>query len=125
MQSTFSVVIKHAQQFRNIMNIIQQWTSIVLLQCTTDGITLEALDPCNVSIVKMDLSGNFFGQYTCDHPIAIGLNLEELSKVLSCCDRGESFTLSYTDNADRLRIECTTSFEYFFVVLYFIRIVFL
>ena len=107
--STLTVQLEQPETFVNIIRVIQQWTSLTVLQCNSDGMAIQAMDGCNVSLVQMELSRNFFGQYSCTDSIAIGINIEALMKLLKCCDLSKRLIIETKMGSDVLYIRSATS----------------
>ena len=97
-----------AETIKGILNVIKQWTSNVMLNFNTSGVTLQAMDACQVSIVQMDLSRNFFRNYECVDDMALGVNIDSLLKLLEFSDPSKPLTLQYSEDSDHLQIYSAT-----------------
>ena len=103
--------LQNVQQFHKILKIISQWTSFGMLQCHEDGMTLQALDGSHISIVKMDLSRNFFRDFSCQNPVALGIHIESLCKLLTFCSTDRPIELYYQEHSNIMSIISSTGLK--------------
>lgn len=68
--------------------------------CNDSGIALQAMDNSHVALVSMLLSANAFSPFRCDRNIALGINLNSLTKVLRCAQDKDVLTLKAEDAPD-------------------------
>jgi len=57
------------------------------MQADTEGLKLDALDRSHITFVHLELKSGVFDMYSCDEPLKINVDTEELMKVLK---RGKS-----------------------------------
>jgi len=70
--------------------------------CSTTGISLQAMDSSHVSLVALLLRADGFDHYRCDRNISLGINLSSMGKVLKCCNNDDILTLKSDDQADSM-----------------------
>lgn len=70
--------------------------------CSTTGISLQAMDSSHVSLVGLLLRADGFDHFRCDRNISLGINLGSMGKVLKCCNNDDIVTLKAEDNADAM-----------------------
>ena len=70
--------------------------------CSSTGISLQAMDSSHVSLVALLLRADGFDHYRCDRNISLGINLGSMGKVLKCCNNDDIVTLKAEDNADAM-----------------------
>uniref|UniRef100_A0A8B9GCJ0 DNA sliding clamp PCNA n=1 Tax=Amazona collaria TaxID=241587 RepID=A0A8B9GCJ0_9PSIT len=68
------------------------------------GISLQSMDSSHVSLVQLTLRSEGFDTYRCDRNIAMGVNLNSMSKILKCAGNEDIITLRAEDNADTLAL---------------------
>mgnify|MGYP003734385031 CR=1 FL=1 len=68
--------------------------------CSTTGISLQAMDSSHVSLVGLLLRADGFDHFRCDRNISLGINLGSMGKVLKCCNNDDIVTLKADDQAD-------------------------
>merc|ERR1719424_582957 len=69
--------------------------------CSTTGVSVQAMDSRHVSLVALLLSDGF-DHYRCDSSTSLGINLGSMGKVLKCCNNDDMVTLKSDDNADAM-----------------------
>ncbi|XP_071952777.1 proliferating cell nuclear antigen-like [Antedon mediterranea] len=70
--------------------------------CTSTGITMQAMDSSHVSLVTCLLQADGFEQYRCDRNVSISINLATMSKILKCASNDDIITLEAEDKPDNL-----------------------
>jgi proliferating cell nuclear antigen len=70
--------------------------------CSTTGISLQAMDSSHVSLVALLLRADGFDHFRCDRNISLGINLTSMGKVLKCCNNDDIITLKSDDQADSM-----------------------
>jgi len=72
------------------------------LECTSDGISLQAMDTSHVALVSLLLKHDSFEHYRCDKSIQLGINLSNLSKILKSAENEDTIFLKADDDGDKL-----------------------
>ena len=57
------------------------------------GISIQAMDFSHVALVCLNLSMEGFETYRCDSNIVLGVNIQNLAKVMKLADPSDSVTL--------------------------------
>jgi len=70
--------------------------------CSSTGISLQAMDSSHVSLVALLLRADGFDHFRCDRNISLGINLGSMGKVLKCINNDDIVTLKADDNADTM-----------------------
>jgi len=70
--------------------------------CSTTGISLQAMDSSHVSLVALLLRADGFDHFRCDRNLSLGINLTSMGKVLKCCNNDDIVTLKADDQADTM-----------------------
>ena len=89
----------------DIIGIISELVTEVRLKINTEGMSLTAIDPANVSMVHFKMPSSLFSQYDIEKEEVLGINLENLRAVLRRCNLGSSLTLSKVDNVLKIGIQ--------------------
>lgn len=96
----FEAKIEKASILKKIIEAIKELVTDAKFECTTSGINLQAMDSAHVSLVVLNLRAEGFEEYRCDRNISMGLNLDNMSKVLKCAGNDDSVTLRTDDDCD-------------------------
>lgn len=96
----FEAKIEKASVLKKIIEAIKELVTDAKFECTSSGISLQALDAAHVSLIALNLSAEGFEDYRCDRNISLGLNLENASKILKCAGNDDSVILRADDDCD-------------------------
>lgn len=69
-------------------------------ECSSTGITLQAMDTSHVALITMMLRSDGFEHYRCDTSRTLGISVANLAKVLKCAGNDDVVTLRAQDDAD-------------------------
>lgn len=72
--------------------------------CNDTGIGLQAMDSSHVALVSMLLRTESFSPYRCDRTVALGLNLNSLTKVLKAAQNEDTLQIQASDSPDTLSL---------------------
>ena len=70
-------------RFVQVVDAIKDLVQDCNFDCNDSGIALQAMDNSHVALVSMLLSASAFQPFRCDRNIALGINLNSLTKVRS------------------------------------------
>jgi len=87
---------------KKIMDSIKELVTEANFDCSSTGITLQAMDSSHVSLVALFLRAEGFQQYRCDRNISLGISLASMSKVLKCAGNDDIITLKAEDSGDSI-----------------------
>ena len=87
-----------------VVEIISELVTEVRMKVNESGLSITAMDPANVSMVKFVLPKSSFSMFETDNEV-LGINLESLKSVLKRCSLGSSLNISKEDNL--IKLKCT------------------
>lgn len=96
----FEAKIDKAATLKKIVEAVKELVTDAKFECTSSGVSLQAMDASHVSLVQLLLRADGFEDYRCDRNISLGMNLESLSKVLKCAGNDDVVTMRAEDDAD-------------------------
>ena len=100
----FSATLKDVNVLKKIIDSIASLVSEVNLEATPNGLTLQAMDSAHVSLVSLKMNESGFEEYRCDQNVTMGVNLNDLSKVLKMVKSDDKLILSHQNNGESLII---------------------
>ncbi|KAF8821463.1 proliferating cell nuclear antigen PCna1 [Cardiosporidium cionae] len=92
--------IGHATILRRLFDVIKDMVAEVNLDCSEEGIRLQAMDTSHVSLVSLTLEDSGFLHYRCDRERALGLNMPSVCKVFKLCGSNDSVAIHNEDDND-------------------------
>jgi len=93
-------LISHGGILKKLMDAIKDLVTEANFDCSSNGISLQAMDSSHVSLVALMLKSDGFEHYRADRNISLGINITSMSKILKCCSNDDAITLKAEDNAD-------------------------
>jgi len=87
---------------KRLMESIKDLVTDANFDCSSSGISLQAMDSSHVSLVALFLRSEGFEHYRADRNISLGINLSSMSKVLKCSGSDDIITLKAEDNGDQV-----------------------
>jgi proliferating cell nuclear antigen len=77
----------------SIVSLIEEGTFSI----TKDGVSLKAMDPSGISLVSFSIPNKAFSKYEIDKSATIGLNIDNLSKILNSSRMNEQLVMKEKD----------------------------
>ena len=99
----FEIKIDDAKYWKNCVDSIVSLVDEGSFVLSKEGITLKAMDPSGISMVSFSIPNKAFSKYDVDKQTSIGLNLDNLSKILSSARSGEQLLMK--DASNKLSME--------------------
>ena len=87
-----------------IIEIISELVTEVRIKIDNQGLNITAMDPANVSMVRFVLSKSSFSKFKTGNEV-LGVNLDNLKRILRRCGPGSSFTMEKQDNLLNIQIQ--------------------
>lgn len=94
----FELKIDNAKYWKDCISAIVSLVDEGLFNITKEGITLKAMDPSSISMISFTMPNKSFSKFTVEKPTSIGLNIENLDKMLSRTRDGESLIMKDSEN---------------------------
>jgi len=94
--------VKQASVLKKLLDAIKELVTDGNLDCSDEGIALQAMDNSHVALVSLKLVAEQFESYRCDRNMPLGVNLTSLTKILKCAKDNDVVTLKAADDADSL-----------------------
>jgi proliferating cell nuclear antigen len=69
-------------------------------EVSTAGISLQAMDSSHVSLVSLTLRADGFSHFRCDRSFSMGMNLNNMNKMLKCAGNDDAITMRAEDGSD-------------------------
>ncbi|KAL3321256.1 hypothetical protein Ciccas_000054 [Cichlidogyrus casuarinus] len=107
----FEAKLEKADLWRKVIEAMKDLVQEATLDCTDNGISLQAMDNAHVSLVCLLLRSDGFLEYRCDRNVSLGLNIaryinyhysnfSSTAKILKCAGSTDSITIRAADRAD-------------------------
>lgn len=98
------VRLENPTLFSRVIEIISDLVTEVRIKVNEEGLSITAMDPANVSLVRFMLSRHSFSQFETDEEV-LGVNLDNLKRILKRCGPGSSLILEKKENVLNIQIQ--------------------
>lgn len=71
----FEAKLEKGAVFKKILEAIKELVNEASWECTSSGMSLQAMDTSHVSLVAVNLEGEGFTKFRCDRNMVLGMNL--------------------------------------------------
>ena len=109
---------------KKVLESIKDLVNDANFDCSATGFSLQAMDSSHVALVALLLRSEGFEHYRCDRNLSMGMNLNNMSKMLKCAGNDDIITIKADDGSDTVTFmfESPSMYSFFFFVLIFIFI---
>lgn len=98
----FEARLAKASTLKKILDSIKELVTEANFECSSEQISLQAMDSSHVSLVSLNLNKDGFAHYRADRQISLGINLVSMSKILKCAGNDDVVTLKASDQGDNV-----------------------
>jgi proliferating cell nuclear antigen len=99
----FEIKMDDAKYWKNCVDSIVSLIDEGTFTISKDGISLKAMDPSGISMVSFTIPTKAFSKFEVDKQTAVGMNIENLSKIMSSSRNGEGLLMK--DSGNKIAIE--------------------
>lgn len=85
---------------KKVLESIKDLVTDANFDCSATGFSLQAMDSSHVALVALLLRSEGFEHYRCDRNISMGMNLNNMSKMLKCAGNDDIITIKGDDGSD-------------------------
>jgi len=89
----FEARLTQGATLKKITEAMKDLVTEANFDCSSTGISLQAMDSSHVSLVALLLRSDGFDHFRCDRNVSLGINLASMGKVLKCCNDDDIVTL--------------------------------
>ncbi|GBG70728.1 hypothetical protein CBR_g8027 [Chara braunii] len=85
---------------KKVLEAIKDLVTDANFDCSATGFSLQAMDSSHVALVALLLRGEGFDHYRCDRNISMGMNLNNMAKMLKCAGNDDIITIKADDEGN-------------------------
>ncbi|PKU74198.1 proliferating cell nuclear antigen-like [Dendrobium catenatum] len=85
---------------KKVLEAMKDLVTDANFDCSATGFSLQAMDSSHVALVALLLRSEGFEHYRCDRNITMGMNLNNVSKLLKCAGNDDIITIKADDGGD-------------------------
>jgi proliferating cell nuclear antigen len=99
----FRFVVEDARRFKSAIDAIVNLIDEGALEVTPAGLLLKAMDPSQIAMVSFTMPKSAFVEYEVTNPARVGLNFDNLSKILARARGDEKLEIAQEENRVSVR----------------------
>ncbi len=99
----FRFVVEDARKFKAAIDAIVNLIDEGALEVTPAGLLLKAMDPSQIAMVSFTMPKSAFVEYEVTNPARVGLNFDNLSKILARARGDEKLEIAQEENRVSIR----------------------
>ena len=99
----FEIKMDDARYWKNCIDSIVSLIDEGTFTISKDGISLKAMVPSGISMVSFTIPNKAFSKFDVDKQTVVGLNIENLSKIMASSRNGEQLLMK--DSGNKIAIE--------------------
>eukprot|EP01112_Ceratiomyxa_fruticulosa_P014430 TRINITY_DN412_c0_g1_i2.p1 TRINITY_DN412_c0_g1~~TRINITY_DN412_c0_g1_i2.p1 ORF type:complete len:265 (-),score=54.29 TRINITY_DN412_c0_g1_i2:101-895(-) len=96
----FEAQLDQASLLKKILESVRDLVEQANFDCSSAGISLQAMDSSHVSLVSLLLRADGFQEFRCDRNLSLGINLGSMTKIMKCANNEDRVTLKADDSTD-------------------------
>jgi proliferating cell nuclear antigen len=93
----FELKLDNAKHWRDCVEAIVNLVDEGIFSISKEGITLKAMDPSGISMISFFMPSNSFSKFEIEKTTDIGLNIDNLSKIMSRTRESEALVIKDID----------------------------
>ncbi len=93
-----------AKTWQSLISAISALVDEANFEISPKGMTLRAMDPSRIAMVDFELPKSAFSAYECDEEGHLGINLDEMDKIVKRAGAGNSLELALDREKNQLQI---------------------
>eukprot|EP00891_Asterochloris_glomerata_P005635 jgi/Astpho2/5635/fgenesh1_pm.00079_%23_40_t len=96
----FEARLSEAALLKKLLEAVKELVTDANFDCSGTGFQLQAMDSSHVSLVSLSLRSDGFEHFRCDRNLSMGMNLNNMAKMLKCAGNDDVITMKAEDNGD-------------------------
>ncbi|TVU27818.1 hypothetical protein EJB05_19319, partial [Eragrostis curvula] len=96
----FELRLVQGSLLKKVLEAIRDLVTDANFDCSETGFSLQAMDSSHVALVALLLRSEGFEHYRCDRNLSMGMNLNNMAKMLRCAGNDDIITLKADDGSD-------------------------
>ncbi|MEM4576781.1 MAG: proliferating cell nuclear antigen (pcna) [Candidatus Nezhaarchaeales archaeon] len=100
----FKAVFRDARLWYRIVEALSSLIDEGTIKISEEGLRLRAMDPSKIAMIDFEMPRDAFDEYQCDGEMTIGLNFDELNKIVKRGSAKEKVQLEVPPGSARLKV---------------------
>ena len=96
----FEARLVQGRLLKTVLETVKDLMMVATLDCTEEGIQLQAMDNWHVSLLTVNIRADSFDKFRCDRTISVSVNLVKMYKIIRYLDSEDTLTIKVEDEAE-------------------------
>lgn len=102
---SFSLKLENSRILKVIVETLSNIIDETEFRVTPDEFTISAMDTSRICLLKLTMKNSDFDEYECEGDFKIGLNLDDLDKILKRTGASDSLQLEFEEKNQKIKIK--------------------
>jgi proliferating cell nuclear antigen len=104
---SFTLKLENSRILRGIIETLSSIIEETEFKVTPSEFTITAMDPSRICLLKLSIKKENFDEYKCSKEFKIGLNLDDLDKILKRSATNDEIEIDYNEAEQKIKIIMT------------------
>jgi proliferating cell nuclear antigen len=102
---SFALKLENSRILKGIVETLASIIDETEFKVTPNEFIITAMDPSRICLLKLSIKKENFDEYKCDKETKIGLNLEDLDKILKRSTTNDSVEIDFNEKDQKIKIK--------------------
>ncbi|HEC38232.1 MAG TPA: proliferating cell nuclear antigen (pcna) [bacterium] len=102
---SFSLKLENSRILKGIIETLASIIDETEFKVTPKEFTISAMDPSRICLLKLSIKKDDFDEYDCSQDSKVGLNLDDLDKILKRSTSNDAVEISFNEKEQKIKIK--------------------
>lgn len=102
---SFTLKLENSRILKGIVETLASIIDETEFRVTPKEFTISAMDPSRICLLKLSIKKDNFDDYKCSKESKVGLNLDDLDKILKRCAANDSVEIDFNEKDQKIKIK--------------------
>jgi len=102
--SDFKLKLENSRILKGIVETLSSIIDETEFKVNPDEFTITAMDPSRICLLKLSIKKEDFDEYECDEETKVGLNLDDLDKILKRSSADDAIQIDFKEADNKIKI---------------------
>jgi len=102
---SFTLKLENSRILKGIVETLASIIDETEFRVTPKEFTISAMDPSRICLLKLTIKKDNFDDYKCSKESKVGLNLDDLDKILKRCAANDSVEIDFNEKDQKIKIK--------------------
>ncbi len=102
---SFTLKLENSRVLKGIVETLASIIDETEFRVTPKEFTISAMDPSRICLLKLSIKKDDFDEYECSEESKVGLNLDDLDKILKRCAANDTVEINFNEADQKIKIK--------------------